>query len=82
MTTSRYQTVYAQTNRALLPRPPRGCISTRPCYERLAVRAGIVTAWLTLHVGAGTFQPVRTHLTSANISMHRRTLRAFPPRRP
>jgi S-adenosylmethionine:tRNA ribosyltransferase-isomerase len=25
---------------------------------------GVVLAWLTLHVGAGTFQPVRSHLLS------------------
>ena len=39
-------------------RPPRACISTRRCSTRCAAR-GVELAYVTLHVGAGTFQPVR-----------------------
>jgi S-adenosylmethionine:tRNA ribosyltransferase-isomerase len=44
-------------SRAPSPRRPPACISTRRCWH--AAAQGVDTAWLTLHVGAGTFQPVR-----------------------
>ena len=45
-------------HRAPSPRRPPACISTRRCWPRCAPRA-CNTAFLTLHVGAGTYQPVR-----------------------
>ena len=40
------------------PRRRRACISTRRCWRRCAAAASTL-AYVTLHVGAGTFQPVR-----------------------
>jgi len=59
---ARYQTVYAQTPGAVAA-PTAGLHFDEAMLDRLRA-AGIVTAWLTLHVGAGTFQPVRTNLLS------------------
>ncbi len=59
---ARYQTVYAQAPGAVAA-PTAGLHFDKAMLERLR-EAGIVTAWLTLHVGAGTFQPVRTNLLS------------------
>jgi S-adenosylmethionine:tRNA ribosyltransferase-isomerase len=53
---SRYQTVYAREP-ARSPRPPRAALRRGPA--RCAARERGALAWLTLHVGAGTFQPVR-----------------------
>ena len=59
---TRYQTVYAQTPGAVAA-PTAGLHFDEAMLARLHA-AGIVTAWLTLHLGAGTFQPVRTNLLS------------------
>ena len=59
---ARYQTVYATAPGAVAA-PTAGLHFDEAMLERLR-EAGIVTAWLTLHVGAGTFQPVRTNLLS------------------
>jgi S-adenosylmethionine:tRNA ribosyltransferase-isomerase len=61
----RYQTVYAARPGAVAA-PTAGLHFTRPLLDRLQAR-GVQLATLTLHVGAGTFQPVRTH----RISEHR-----------
>jgi S-adenosylmethionine:tRNA ribosyltransferase-isomerase len=53
----RYQTVYAQ-NTGAVAAPTAGLHFDEAMLERLK-EAGIETAALTLHVGAGTFQPVR-----------------------
>jgi len=61
----RYQTVYAQTPGAVAA-PTAGLHFDQPMLARLRA-AGIELAWLTLHVGAGTFQPVR----ASNLAEHR-----------
>lgn len=53
----RYQTVYACEPGAIAA-PTAGLHFDEPLIEALRDR-GTVTAWITLHVGAGTFQPVR-----------------------
>ena len=53
----RYQTVYARHPGAVAA-PTAGLHMDAAVLEALAAR-GIHTAWLTLHVGAGTFQPIR-----------------------
>ena len=63
------------------PRRPRRCISTPACSRRCA--AGIGRETLTLHVGAGTFLPVKVediaeHRMHAEWGEHRRRR---PPRR-
>ena len=54
---SRYQTVYAREPGSVAA-PTAGLHFDQPLLDRLADR-GAHCAWLTLHVGAGTFQPVR-----------------------
>lgn len=61
----RYQTVYAREEGSVAA-PTAGLHFDQGMLERLDA-AGIERAFLTLHVGAGTFQPVR----SANIEQHR-----------
>jgi S-adenosylmethionine:tRNA ribosyltransferase-isomerase len=53
----RYQTVYARAPGAVAA-PTAGLHFDRPLLDALAAR-GVETASVTLHVGAGTFQPVR-----------------------
>ncbi|WP_275285970.1 tRNA preQ1(34) S-adenosylmethionine ribosyltransferase-isomerase QueA [Halomonas elongata] len=53
----RYQTVYARRDGAVAA-PTAGLHFDEPLLERLAAN-GIESAFVTLHVGAGTFQPVR-----------------------
>jgi S-adenosylmethionine:tRNA ribosyltransferase-isomerase len=55
---ARYQTVYACAPGAVAA-PTAGLHFDEPMLERLRAR-GVAIARLTLHVGAGTFQPVRT----------------------
>ena len=54
---SRYQTIYAQTPGAVAA-PTAGLHFDAGIMEQLRAR-GIDMAFVTLHVGAGTFQPVR-----------------------
>lgn len=61
----RYQTVYAR-ERGSVAAPTAGLHFDAPLLERLRAR-GIGIAHVTLHVGAGTFQPVRVK----NIAEHR-----------
>ena len=53
----RYQTVYAAADGAIAA-PTAGLHFTRALLDRLPGH-GVEMAWLTLHVGPGTFQPVR-----------------------
>ncbi|MCL7941890.1 tRNA preQ1(34) S-adenosylmethionine ribosyltransferase-isomerase QueA [Halomonas sp. ATCH28] len=53
----RYQTVYARRDGAVAA-PTAGLHFDEPLLEALAAR-GVESAYVTLHVGAGTFQPVR-----------------------
>jgi S-adenosylmethionine:tRNA ribosyltransferase-isomerase len=55
---TRYQTVYARQPGAVAA-PTAGLHFSNVILQMLEQR-GIATAYLTLHVGAGTFQPVRT----------------------
>jgi len=64
----RYQTVYAR-ERGSVAAPTAGLHFDAALLERLRAM-GIGTAHVTLHVGAGTFQPVRVHDLSAH-RMHR-----------
>ncbi len=56
---ARYQTVYAQHPGAVAA-PTAGLHFDQPMLARLR-DMGVQLAWLTLHVGAGTFQPVRVN---------------------
>ena len=64
----RYQTVYAARPGAVAA-PTAGLHFDASMLERLAAR-GVGIARVTLHVGAGTFQPVRTETVEAH-RMHR-----------
>jgi S-adenosylmethionine:tRNA ribosyltransferase-isomerase len=54
---ARYQTVYA-ARRGAVAAPTAGLHFDEPMLDRLR-DLGVETAFVTLHVGAGTFQPVR-----------------------
>jgi S-adenosylmethionine:tRNA ribosyltransferase-isomerase len=56
--TDRYQTVYARHPGAVAA-PTAGLHFTPAVFEALAQR-GVARAYVTLHVGAGTFLPIRT----------------------
>lgn len=62
---SRYQTVYARQTGAVAA-PTAGLHFDDALLRTLEAR-GVELAWLTLHVGAGTFQPVRVQ----NLAEHR-----------
>lgn len=61
----RYQTVYAREKGAVAA-PTAGLHFTDEMLQRLAEK-GVKLAYVTLHVGAGTFQPVRVE----NIEQHK-----------
>ncbi|HEX8989765.1 MAG TPA: tRNA preQ1(34) S-adenosylmethionine ribosyltransferase-isomerase QueA [Rhodocyclaceae bacterium] len=65
---SRYQTVFAR-EKGSVAAPTAGLHFDEALLARLRER-GVETAHVTLHVGAGTFQPVRVHDLSAH-RMHR-----------
>lgn len=64
---ARYQTVYARTPGAVAA-PTAGLHFDAPMLDALQ-RRGMALAYITLHVGAGTFQPVRADDLSAH-EMH------------
>lgn len=61
---NRYQTVFARESGAVAA-PTAGLHFDEAMLKTLQAR-GVTIAWITLHVGAGTFQPVRTE----NIEQH------------
>ncbi|BDT61409.1 S-adenosylmethionine:tRNA ribosyltransferase-isomerase [Massilia varians] len=63
----RYQTVYSKEPGAVAA-PTAGLHFDQPLLDRLAAK-GVKLAYVTLHVGAGTFQPVRVEDLSAH-QMH------------
>ncbi len=63
----RYQTVYARTPGAVAA-PTAGLHFDPPLLQALD-DSGVGRAWVTLHVGAGTFQPVRADTLDAHV-MH------------
>jgi len=63
----RYQTVYARTPGAVAA-PTAGLHFDEPLLATLRAQ-GVETVFLTLHVGAGTFQPVRTERIEEHV-MH------------
>jgi S-adenosylmethionine:tRNA ribosyltransferase-isomerase len=63
----RYQTVYSKEPGAVAA-PTAGLHFDQPLLDRLAAK-GVKLAHVTLHVGAGTFQPVRVEDLSAH-QMH------------
>jgi len=62
---ARYQTVFARHPGAVAA-PTAGLHFDEAMLAQLAAQ-GVELAWLTLHVGAGTFQPVRVH----NLAEHK-----------
>ena len=70
---SRYQTVYAQ-ERGSVAAPTAGLHFTPQMLDTLANR-GVETAWVTLHVGLGTFAPLRVdHVDQVRLHRERYTL--------
>ncbi len=72
---ARYQTVYARSPGAVAA-PTAGLHFDDALLAQLDER-GVEAAWLTLHVGAGTFQPVRVRLVIEH-RMHAERF-AIPP---
>ncbi|MDH3980681.1 MAG: tRNA preQ1(34) S-adenosylmethionine ribosyltransferase-isomerase QueA [Gammaproteobacteria bacterium] len=64
----RYQTIYASTPGAVAA-PTAGLHFDATVMDRLAAR-GVKTAYVTLHVGAGTFQPVRADNLDEHVMHH------------
>jgi S-adenosylmethionine:tRNA ribosyltransferase-isomerase len=60
-----YQTVYARKPGAVAA-PTAGLHFTEPLLKKLE-KGGVTLAWLTLHVGMGTFRPI----SSDSLSEHR-----------
>ncbi len=67
----RYQTVYAQRQGAVAA-PTAGLHFDQCLLDELAAK-GIASTFITLHVGAGTFQPVRVD-NIAEHQMHKETI--------
>jgi len=72
---ARYQTVYARVPGAIAA-PTAGLHFTPELLQRLA-DAGVVTTTVTLHVGEGTFAPMRTDVVERHV-MHSETYE-LPP---
>lgn len=70
-----YQTIYAQQSGAIAA-PTAGLHFTSELLEKLAER-GIAQAYVTLHVGIGTFRPVETE-TITDHTMHQEWVEVSP----
>jgi S-adenosylmethionine:tRNA ribosyltransferase-isomerase len=64
---NRYQTIYAKTEGSVAA-PTAGLHFTEPILEKLT-KKGIEKQYLTLHVGAGTFKPIKTEVVNEHL-MH------------
>lgn len=71
----RYQTVYAEKPGAVAA-PTAGLHFDEPLLKRLAAK-GVQFAYVTLHVGAGTYQPVKVDDLSEHV-MHKEWLEVSP----
>ena len=67
----RYQTVYAK-HEGSVASPTAGLHFTEPVFEKLRQK-NIHPLYLTLHVGAGTFKPIKTEVLSEHV-MHEETV--------
>ena len=72
---ARYQTVYAGTPGSVAA-PTAGLHFTRELLDRVRAR-GLATALVTLHVGLGTFRPIRSDTLAEHV-MHREMARVSP----
>jgi S-adenosylmethionine:tRNA ribosyltransferase-isomerase len=68
MDRDRYQTIYAR-NPGAVAAPTAGLHFDQPVLERLSAK-GVRTAFVTLHVGAGTFSPVRVDELDRHVMHH------------
>ena len=66
-----YQTIYAKHDGSVAA-PTAGLHFTPQLMEKIHAR-GVATVFVTLHVGAGTFQPVKVHDTADHV-MHREAI--------
>jgi S-adenosylmethionine:tRNA ribosyltransferase-isomerase len=71
----RYQTVYARAPGSVAA-PTAGLHFTEALLEKIRAR-GVKTAFVTLHVGAGTFAPVKTEFVAEH-RMHRERFEILP----
>ncbi|MFK7847553.1 MAG: tRNA preQ1(34) S-adenosylmethionine ribosyltransferase-isomerase QueA [Rhodothermales bacterium] len=71
----RYQTIYAKHEGAVAA-PTAGLHFTPEIMQQLR-EMGVEFAWVTLHVGAGTFQPVRVEDLNQHV-MHKEWLEVSP----
>lgn len=69
--TTRYQTIYAKTSGAVAA-PTAGLHFDQPLLDAIAQK-GIESTHITLHVGAGTFKPIRTQMIEQH-TMHRESI--------
>jgi len=67
-----YQTVYAKIDGSVAA-PTAGLHFTEPVLSQLSEK-NIVTREITLHVGAGTFQPVKSHTISGHTMHHEKVI--------
>ncbi len=72
---TRYQTVFAK-NQGAVAAPTAGLHFTDEFFEQLKIK-DVAHDFVTLHVGSGTFQPVRTELLDDHI-MHAEYLQVSP----
>ena len=63
----RYQTIYARTDGSVAA-PTAGLHFTQPLLDEIRAR-GVTICFVTLHIGPGTFQPVKTETLGAH-KMH------------